>query len=120
MTGAFAKNEILFPGDAIESVLDFLDQHFVVGGLKVFAREIRFDGDWAHVHERTIELVYAVHQDSVFVYFLFGDFDEPLTDRFDVSNTRIMLLQRCNQAERGRSLAVILAGRRNEDAWSRG
>jgi len=116
MAGAFAENEVFFPGNAIKGLLNFFYERFVVGGLQVFAREIRFDGDRTHVHERTIELIDTVHENGVFINFLFGNFDEPLADGFDVSDSWVMLLERRDEAERGRGLAVVLACGGNEDA----
>jgi hypothetical protein len=31
MAGAFAKDEILLPGDAVEGLMDFLNERVVVG-----------------------------------------------------------------------------------------
>ena len=120
MAGALAEHEVLFPGHPVEGVLNASDQHVVVGGLEVFPREIRLDGDRAHVHQRAVELIDPVHQDGVFVNFLLFNFDETLSDRFDVTDPGITTLQRGEQAERGGGLAVILARGRDEHAWGSG
>src|SRR5579871_3234340 len=60
MARAFAEHEIFFPRDAVERLLNFSDERFVIGRLEIFASKIRFDSDGAHVDERAIELVNAV------------------------------------------------------------
>src|SRR6185436_12631687 len=60
MTRAFAQNKIFFPGHAVEGFFDAAHEGVAVGGLQVFAREIRLHGDRAHVHQRTVQLKHAV------------------------------------------------------------
>ena len=117
VAAAFAQHKILFPGDAVEGLLDFADERVVVGRLKIFAREIRLDGNRAHVHERTIHPVNRVHQHRVLVNFLLLDFDEALADGFDIADARKIFLQRGNQAERRGGFAVILARGGDENSW---
>ena len=89
---AFAQHEILFPRDAVEGLLNFFDQRVVIGRLEIFAREIRLDRDGAHVHQRAIEPVNAIHQHRVFVDLLLVDLHETLADRLDVADARMELL----------------------------
>jgi hypothetical protein len=86
VTGAFAEDEVLFPGDAVEGIFDAGDEGVVVGAFEVAPGEIRFDGDGAHIDQGTIELVDLVHEDRVLIDLLFLDFDEALADRFDVAD----------------------------------
>ena len=116
VAGAFAQHKILFPRDAVEGLLDFFDERLVVGRLKIFAGEIRLDGDRAHVHERAIQPIHRVHQHGVLVNFLLLDFDEALADGLDVADAREMFLQRGDQAERRGGLAVVLARGGDENA----
>ena len=85
-------------------------------GLEIFAREIRFDGNRAHVHQRAVHLIHRVHQHGVLVNFLLLDFDEALADGLDVADAREMLLQRGDQAERHGGFAVVLARGGDENA----
>ena len=119
MAGTFAEHEVLLPGDTVECLPQPAHQPFVVRGFQIAAREIRLDGDRAHVHERTVQLVNAVHQDGVLVDFLLGDFDVALPHRLDVADTGIEPFQGRQQAERRGGLAVILPGGSNEDARSK-
>ena len=116
MAGTFAQDEIFFPGDPIERVLNSGHQRVIVGRLEILAREIRLDRDWAHIHERTVELINAVHQQDVLIDLLFGNFDEALADWFDIADPGIMLLQSGDQAQGGGGLAIILACGSDEDA----
>ncbi len=118
MTGTFAQHKILFPGDAVEGFLDPFDQRLVVRGLEIFAGEIRFDRNRAHVHERAVHPVHRVHEHGVLVNFLLLDFDKTLADGLDVADAREMLLQRGNQAERHGGFAIVLARGGNENTRS--
>ena len=84
----------------------------------ILGGEVWLDGDRAHVHQRTIQLVNPVHQDGIFIDLLLFNFDEALADRFDVADPRIMLLQRGQETKRGGGLAIVLAGGSDEDARS--
>ncbi len=117
VAGAFAEDEVLFPGDAVEGEADALDEGIVVGGFEVAAGEIGFDRDGAHVDEGAIELVDVVHEDGVLVDFVFIDFDEALADRFDVADAGVVFLEGGEEAQGGGGFAVVLAGGGDEDAW---
>ena len=96
--------------DAVKGLLDFSDERLVVGRLEIFAREIWFDGDRTHVHERAVfRMIHGIHQHGNLVNFLLLDLDEALADRLDVANTRKMFLQRGDETKRRGGLAVILA-----------
>ena len=113
---AFAQDKILFPGDAVKGLDDFFDQGFVVGGLQVFAGEIRLHRNGTHIHQRAIEPIDLVHQHRVLIYFLFFDFDKALADGFDVADAGIKFLQGGQQPEGGGGFPLILTGRGNENA----
>src|SRR5439155_13073662 len=116
MARAFAQDELLFPGDAIERILNFPDERFVIRGLEVLASEVRLDGDGAHINERTIEPINAVHEHRILVDFLLLDFNEALPHRLDITDARIPLLDRSDEPQRNRSLAIILPRGGDEDA----
>ena len=119
MAGTFAQHEVLLPGNAVKGLPQPAGEPFIVRRFQIAAREIRLDGDRAHVHERTVQLVNAVHQHGVFVDHLLGDFDVALAHRLDVADTGIEPFQGRQQAERRGGLAVVLPGGSNEDARSK-
>src|SRR5437660_610758 len=116
MARAFAKNEILFPSHPVEGLLNFFDQKIVIRGLEVTAGKIGLDGDRAHIDQRTVQTINAVHEDGIFIDVLLFDRDKPLANGLDVSDAWIMLLEGCNQPEGHGSLAIVLARSGDEDA----
>ncbi len=118
VAAAFAQHKIFFPRNAVKGFLDFADERLVVGRLKIFAREIRLDGDGAHVHERRVQAIHGIHQHGIFVNFLLLDLDEALADRLDVTNAGKMFLQRGDETERRSGLAIVLPRGGDENAGS--
>ena len=84
--------------------------------MEILTGEVGLDGYRAHVHERTIELIDAVHEHDVLVDLLFGDFDKSLADGFDITDPWVVVLQGGNEAEGNGRLALILARSRDEHA----
>ena len=116
MARALDDDEILFPRRAVEGILQPFDEEIVVGVLDVAPGEIRLDRDGTHVLQGHLHVEGILHEHGVLVDLLALDLDEALADGLDVADAPEPLLERGEQPQRGRRLAVVLAGGGDEQA----
>jgi hypothetical protein len=116
VAGALDEDELLFPGDAVEGLVDPLDEGIEIGVLEVAPGEVWFDSDGRHVDERAVEPEDVVHEDGVLIDLLFVDFYEALSDGLDVADSAVAAFEGGEESEGGGGFAVVLPGGGDENA----